>query len=220
VDLVLCPDGAALDLVAKGYAGVAAARRPAPENRRPRSCLVYRKTAGLVPRPWRDAPARTLLGDSLSLAGCGVVCPRGRGGADGGDWPEGLRCGPDPYDHAPVLHALRLGAADYAVVREIAVHRFLADGLLDPLVWGVHELTEPLPDVVLLVSRRWSTAGRVRLGEALLGLGRREGPGQDGERAAVEGLGRLGLAGFNLLLDGEFEELRRRYDHCWPQSGF
>jgi hypothetical protein len=159
VDVVICPDGVALGLGGAAFRSVAAVRRPGPDEQRSRSVLVYRRVAGLQARPWQDAPARTLLGDSLSLAGCGVVCPRGRrGGRAGPAWPSGLRCGPDPYDHEPVLHALRLGAGDYAVVRELAARRFLAAGLLDPLVWGVEELSPVLPDSSAAAGG-WSSSG-------------------------------------------------------------
>jgi hypothetical protein len=219
IDVVFCPDGVALNLLPAAFKSVAAVRRPAPDDQRSRSVLVYSRAAGLQARPWLDASTRTLLGDSLSLAGCGVICPRGRRDEQAEPvWPSGLRCGPDPYDHGPVLHALRLGAGDYAVVREVTVRRFLADGLLDPLVWGVEELSPPLPDVVVLVTKRWPAARQQRCGRHLQGLGRRR-PADRGEEAAIlAGLGELGLAGFNLLPEPAMMQLRRRYDHCWPPS--
>jgi len=219
VDVVFCPDGVALDLVPEAFRGVAAVRRPAPDEQRSRSVLVYRRSAGLQAQPWQDEPDRTLLGDSLSLAGCGVICPRGRreGQAEPA-WPAGLRCGPDPYDHGPVLHALRLGAGDYAVVRELTARRFLTDGLLDPLVWGVEELSPALPDIVVLVTRRWPATRQLRCGRRLEELGRWRPLERGDEAAVLAGLGELGLAGFDQLQESAFMQLRRRYDHCWPPS--
>ncbi len=222
IDLVLCPDGVALALPADQYVALALGRRQAPNNLRPRSVLVYRREAGSQSEPWITAPQRTILGDSLSLAGCGVVCRKGTLVTSGGEtasWRQQLTFGPDPYDHAPALHALRLDCFDYAVVRELAVDRFEAAGLLDPEVWGVEELTAPLPDIVVMVARDCPAATRMRLGEALVGLGRHPGDALPLEQAVRQGLAGLGLDGFNLLLEPDFSQIRRRFDRCWPRGG-
>ncbi len=221
IDLVLCPDGTALGLPTGRFSPLAAGRRQAPRNLRPRSVLVYRQAAGFRQEPWFTAPERTVLGDSLSLAGFGVVCRKGIA-LDGGDTAERWRrlwtFGPDPYDHTPALHALRLGCFDYAVVRELAVEKFLAAGMLDPAIWGVQHLSEPLPDVVVMVAKHCPATLRVRLGEVLVGLGRRTSPIRAEEAAVLAGLNRLGLDGFNLLLEPDFSQLRGRFERCWPRA--
>ncbi|MHB8079028.1 MAG: hypothetical protein ACYDIE_07220 [Candidatus Krumholzibacteriia bacterium] len=213
VGLVLCPDGVALGLPQEDFTTVAAARRQAPQNLRPRSVLVYRLAAGFAPAPWITAPARTVLGDSLSLAGCGAACRTG-----GYPWRERSpgrpvpKVGADPYDHGPVLQALALGCFDYALVREWTARRWTDAGLLDPATWGMTPVTAPLPDVVVLVSRRWSAADRVRVGERLVSIGRRQEAGTSArEVSALSVLERLGLAGFNPLLEPDFELTRRQF---------
>lgn len=219
VVLVLCPDGAALDLPGDGFAPLAVGRRQVPRNLRPRSVLVYSKAAGQLPKPWLTVAERTILGDSLSLAGCGVM-RQGDMSADPAGItfgrPPTLGCGPDPYDHTPVLHALRLGCFDYAVVSELAVDRFLKAGLLNPVAWGIENLSEPLPGVVVMVAENSPAAVRVRIGEVLVGLGRRPAPLPAPEMAALTGLVQLGLNGFNLLLENDFNQLRRQFDRQWP----
>jgi len=213
VGLVLCPDGVALGLPPEEFTTLAAARRQAPQNLRPRSVLVYRLAAGFAPAPWITAPARTILGDSLSLAGCGAACRTGdrpwRGRSSRREAP---RVGADPYDHGPVLQALVLGCFDYALVREWTARRWSDAGLLDPAAWGVAPVSAPLPDVVVLVSRRWPAADRVRAGERLVSIGRRQEAGTSApEVAALSALERLGLAGFNPLLEPDFELTRRQF---------
>lgn len=213
VGLVLCPDGVALGLRPADFTPVAAARRQAPQNLRPRSVLVYRLAAGFVPAPWITAPVRTLLGDSLSLAGCGAACRlgerpwRGRSARE-----QAPRVGADPYDHGPVLQSLVLGCFDYALVREWTARRWSEAGLLDPATWGMTPVSAPLPDVVVMVSRRWPAADRVRAGERLVSVGRRQEAGTSApEVSALSVLGRLGLAGFNPLLEPDFELTRRQF---------
>jgi hypothetical protein len=218
VDLVVCPDGVALGLPPDAFASVALGRRLSPYNLRARGVLVRRRSAPPSSRPWLDAPGRTILGDSLTLAGCGVLhrkaTARGSRAARGGGE---LSFGPDPFDHAPALHALRTGCFDYAVVREHTARRFLAADLLDPLEWDVEELTPPLPGIVVLVRRQWPAARKVRLGEVLVGLGRRSDRSPPEDRV-LHGLAALGLDGFNLLLEPDFELVRRQFDPCWPAA--
>jgi hypothetical protein len=124
--------------------------------------------------------------------------------------------GVDPFDHGPVLQALVLGCFDYALVREWTARRWAEAGLLDPAVWGVAPMSAPLPDVVVLASRRWPAAERVRAGELLLSLGRRHEAGEDArESRALVALERLGLAGFNPLLEPDFDLTRRQFAG-WP----
>jgi hypothetical protein len=117
-----------------------------------------------------------------------------------------------------VLHALRLGCFDYAVVRDLAVDRFLKSGLLDPVSYGIENLSAPLPDVVIMVAESCPTAVRVRLREVLLGLGRSTAPVQAVENEALVGLAQLGLSGFNLLLENDFYQLRRQFVRRWPPA--
>ena len=217
VGLVLCPDGVALGLRSEDFTAVAAARRQAPQNLRPRSVLVYRLAAGFTPAPWITAPARTILGDSLSLAGCGVACRPGERPWRGRSARQQIpMVGADPYDHGPVLQALALGCFDYALVREWTARRWRAAGLLDPATWEMTPVSAPLPDVVVMVSRRWPAADRVRAGERLVSVGRRQEAGTSApEVSALSVLDRLGLAGFNPLLEPDFELTRRQFAPGW-----
>ena len=219
-DLVICPDLVALTLPAERFVPVVCGRRPAPYNLRPRSVLVYRKTAVRLEAPWWSAPERTVLGDSLSLAGSGPVWRRAADSNPGESRRTAAGCahGPDPYDHTPALHAMRLGCFDYAVVRQWAAQRFSNDGLLSPVEWGIEELTEPLPDVVVLAARTWSGADRIALTEALVKVGRYEDGELPERRAIRDGLARVGLAGFNILLEPELQAIGRRYLPGWPPT--
>jgi len=216
VGLVVCPDRVALGLPAETFVAVAAARRQAPENLRPRAVVVYRRAAGRAEAPWRTSPARTILGDTLSLAGCGPACRdglfvwrAGRGAAPA--------AGADPYDHRPALEALRTGCFDYAVVREWTARRYFEAGLLDPAEWAEAPISPPLPDVVVFVSRDWPARDRVRASELLLGLGRRrEGDVGGPELETLRALARIDVDGFNLLLEPDFELVRRQFGPCWP----
>ena len=146
---VLAPDGLALALDRDRFAPVVVGRGEVPRNLRPRGVLVWRRAAGDLPAPWRTRPQRTVLGDTLSLAAGGVFAFNAEPAAR----PPRLASGPDPYDHGPVLHAARMGAFDYALVRQWDADRFFADGLLDAADWGVRTLTPPVPDIVLMASR-------------------------------------------------------------------
>lgn len=206
VDFVMCPDGVALGLDPGGFEPLVTGRRPAPRNLRPRSVLLFRKTAGLVDQPWKTLPQRTVLGDSLSLAGGGGL----RGG--GASRPA-CAFGPDPYDHAPVIHAARLGAFDYARVRQWDVDNFFAAGLLLSSEWGVEPLSVPVPDLVVLASRNLPTTLRLKAREGLSGLGRSGDKGTEGK--VVAGLSLIHLAGFNILLEPDFERIRGIFAPDW-----
>lgn len=219
VGIVCGPDRAALALPEEDFVPVAVGRRRAPYNLRPRSVLVHRAGEPAPAEPWRADPARTILGDTLSLAGCGPACREGlapwRAAAGA---PGAPACGPDPYDHRPVLIALRAGCFRYAVVREWAAERAFASGLLERREWTATPLSVPLPDVAVMAARRWPAADRVRLGEALLMLSRHPESDVSPEEVAVrQGLAALDLAGFNPLLEPDFEQVRRQFAACRPR---
>ncbi|MEN8007166.1 MAG: hypothetical protein ABFS42_09125 [Candidatus Krumholzibacteriota bacterium] len=219
VDFVLCADGLALALEASEFVPVAVGRRAAPRNLRPRSVLVFRKSAGLIEAPWLSRPAATVCGDSVSLTATGAW-RRSRAESFAGPTPPyACAWGPDPYDHAPVLHAARLGGFDYALVRQWDADRFFAAGLLSPLEWGIEILSIPVPDIVLFASR--DVPGRVRLGAgdglAALGRGGDELPPAAGD--LQQGIAGLNLVGFNLLVDPDFDLVRRNFVRNWPPAG-
>ncbi len=216
-EFVLCPDGVALDLLGHSYLPLVVGRRSAPRNLRPRSVLIYRKSAGLVPAPWVGRPSATIIGDSLSLAATGPwrrhdpLSPPLSG-------PGGPTYGPDPYDHAPALHALRLGCFDYAVVRQWDADRFLAGGLLSSIEWGEKILSPPAPDMMLLASDKVPPRRRLALGDHLSALGRNPEEGGPVAKTLIAGLGRLHLAGFNLLVDPDVDLVRRNFPGHWPPA--
>jgi hypothetical protein len=203
---ILCPDGLALGLDPQQWTPLAAGRRAAPRNLRPRSVLVYRKSAGLQAAPWRDAPAATVAGDSFSLAATGAW--RGGGGAGPG---SGCAWGPDPYDHAPALHAARLGCFDYALVRQWDAEEFFTAGLLDPLEWGM----EPVTGMVLLASTAGSRSRRLAAAEGLAALGRADDEESPVESRLRRALDAVGLAGFNLVMEPDFDQVRRGFGPDW-----
>jgi len=219
VDFIFCPDGLGLTLEPGDYVPVAAGRRAAPRNLRPRGVLVFRKSAGLVETPWISRPEVTVCGDSISLTATGVWRRRGTGFGPGPSTPFRCAWGPDPYDHAPALHAARLGGFDYALVRQWDADRFFAEGLLSPLEWGVELMTVPVPDIVVFASR--SVAGKTRLavGDALASLGRSSDDPSPAVREVRRAVGGLNLAGFNLLFDPDFELVRRNFARNWPPTG-
>lgn len=209
-DLVLAPDGLALEAAPAAYLPVAVGRRAAPMNLRPRSVLVSRRGAPGGETPWVGARARTVCGDSLTLAGSGVLREAGLV-----RWPRGLACGPDPYDHGPVLHALRLGAFDHAVVRQWDAERFFASGLLAESGYTRREILGPSPDLVLLVSRDVPRHVRLKCGEALAAVGREPDEEAPADRALRRSLAQVRLDGFNLLLETDFEQVRRKFPGDW-----
>jgi len=217
-DFVFCPDGLGISLDPKRHVPVAVGRRPAPRNLRPRGVLVYRKTAGLVDSPWLSRGQATVCGDSVSLTATGMW--RRQGMRDGVPSPSYISCswGPDPYDHAPVLHALRLGGFDYALVRQWDADRFFADGLLSPLEWGLEIMTVPVPDIVLFAGTSVPANIRLAVGDRLSALGRDTSEMFPAAEDLKRGIANLNLAGFNLLLEPDFELVRRNFSQDWPQA--
>jgi hypothetical protein len=213
-DFLVCPDGVALGLESGGWVPLAAGRRPAPRNLRPHGVIVSRRGAEAGERPWLAHPESVVFGDSLSLSATGVWR---RPGAEPVAGPLGCGWGPDPYDHAPALHALRLGGYAHAVVRQWDADRFRAQGLLSADGWTFREVTAPVPDLVLMADRRLPTAERLALGERLAGIGRALADLTPAERDLSAALPVLGLAGFNLLLEPDLERLRANFVADWPQ---
>jgi hypothetical protein len=167
--------------------------------------LLRRRSAPPAAAPWRSHPGRTVLGDTVSLAVVGAWSMEA-----GGPRPApGVAAGPDPWDHAPVLHALRLGAFDYALVRQWDADRFFAQGLLTTAEWAVTETTPPVPDAVLMAPRRLAPGRRLAIGETLTRVGREDGGADTALTALARGLEELHLAGFNLLVEPDFERVRR-----------
>lgn len=209
---VLCSDGVALQLDPARYVPLATGRRAAPRNQRPRGVLVYRKVAGFRRAPWSSRPARTVLGDSLSLVATGSWRA-----AEAMPAPAaGCAWGPDPFDHAPALHAARLGAFDYAVVRHWDAERFFASGLLDPLAWGLESLGGPVPDLVVMASADLGAGARRAAAEKLTGLGRMPSEESSAAQDLRLCLDAVRLVGFNRLLDQDFDEIRRIHPGHWP----
>lgn len=208
VDFLFCPDGLALELGRQQYLPLVAGKRSMPTNLRPRGVLVYRKSLGQQSRPWQSHPQRTIFGDSLSLVALGGL-PRS-------EIDPGCRFGPDPYDHRPALHALRLGGGDFALVRQWDADSFFAAGLLDSAQWGVQNRTVPVPDLVVMASRSIPVVERLKWADSLALVGRSDQPASEGAAALAEGLQSLGLIGFNLLLDPDFELVRRNFPTDWP----
>jgi hypothetical protein len=210
VDFVLAPDGLALQLNRLDFEPLVVGRRPAPRNLRPRGVLLYRKSESRDGPPAVLLPERIAFGDSLSLV-CRPRIPELAQIAGAGE----LRFGPDPYDHGPVIHAARLGAFDYVVVRGWDAERFLAGGLLDHEHWGMRSLTGPVPDLVLAAAKQLPGAVRVDARESLAALGRGSEP--QGELGAVlaEGLSVMHLAGFNILLEPDLDRYRENGEADW-----
>ena len=211
---LLVPDGLALSFARAEYAPVVVGRKVAPHNLRPRGVLVWRRSAGEAETPWSSRPSRTVLGDSLSLSAMGPWAF----GTAAAAVRHRLAVGPDPYDHAPVLHAARLGAFDYALVRQWDAERFLASGLLDPDAWAVRPLTPPVPDLVLLVARTLPAGRRLAVRDQLAGIGRGDHDASEPCRRLAQGLDMLRLAGFNLLIDADFDLVRGQLRSDWLQG--
>ena len=209
-DFVLAPDGLALQVPPTQYLPLVAGRRAAPRNLRPRGVLVSHRAAAGDSEPWRSQPESTVFGDSLSLTAVGVLRGPGRTG-----WDRKLSCGPDTYDHGPALHALRLGGFSHAVVRQWDADRFFAEGLLNHDHYVVRDLVAPVPDAVLLVSRQLPRHVRLRCGEGLSALGRQQEDEAPLARDLRLALGELHLSGFNLLLEPDFELVRKNFAQDW-----
>jgi hypothetical protein len=139
---------------------------------------------------------------------------------DGAPLPARLPAsGPDPFDHAPALHALRLGCYEFALVRQWDAERFLAAGLLDAESWTTTAVTPPVPDLVLMAPRSLAAGRRLALGEALTRLGRESDAEPAAARALTAGLASIQLAGFNLLMEADLDRLRRQWHEDWPRRG-
>jgi hypothetical protein len=210
--VVLCPDGAALPLAAASWHPLAAGRRRVPWNQRPAATLISRRDVPASDAPWLTAPRRTAVGDSLSLVCLAPLCDD----AQVRDLPAGVAWGDDPYDHGALLVAARHGAFDHVLARQWDVEAALAAGRLDRDRWHARTVSEPVPDVVVLASRRLPMRARLSVQQALTVLGRREEPASAVTAKLTSGLGRLGLDGFNALLGHDFDRLRARYHACWP----
>lgn len=202
-DYVFAPDRLAMQLSLTEFTPLVTGRRRAPYNLRPRSIVVFRRSAGEPVEPWVTSPSATVFGDSISLSATAALKKQ-----DMEPWPKNLSVGPDTYDHGSVLHALRLGGFDYAVVRQWDVERFFDSGLLQKSEFGMRELSAPVPDVVLLMSRKVSAQTRLQLAEELSVLGRgQENEGRD-RRELRESLQQLRLTGFNLLMEPDWDLAR------------
>ena len=213
--LVLCPDGPAIALPTGAWQPLATGRRRAPWNLRPRPVLVSRLEADTTSAPWRTAPRRTVFGDSLSLVCLAPVIAEA-----GTPLPSGVTWGDDPYDHGGVLVALANGAFDHAVVRQFDAEAALATGRLPAESWRMRRLGAPVPDIMVMVSRRLPTATRRELQLTLSVLGREMDGPSEGAAGLVAGLGLLGLDGFNFtpMLGTDVERARGRYGAGWPPS--
>ena len=215
-DFVICPDGLGLALDAERFVPIATGRRTAPRNLRPRCVLVYRQSAGLQKTPWRARPDRTIFGDSLSLSATGIL--RVDPGASLG-LPAGCTFGPDPYDHSPALHALRLGCFDYGLVRQWDAERFFAEDLLPNEVWGMEIMTGPVPDMVLFISRDIPAGTVLDLSGDLARLGRARDGESPQSAALIRGLIDIHLSGFNLMVDPSLDLVRGSFPGRWPAAG-
>ncbi len=208
VDFILCPDGLALTLAPDEFRFLVAGRRKLPANLRPRGVMVFRQTLAQVQSPWVSHPDRTVFGDSLSLVSLGGVGPV--------TGLSGCAFGPDPYDHRPVLQAMRLGAFDFALVRQWDAAEFFANGLLDSKVWGMKNLTIPVPDIVVMASSKIPLMDRLKWADLLALTGREGEPSESFSKELVGRMPSLRLAGFNLLLEPDFELVRRKFSGNWP----
>ncbi|MCP4292864.1 MAG: hypothetical protein GY780_13650 [bacterium] len=217
VDFVLCPDGLALQLAQDDFGLLVCGRRKLPDNLRPRGVVVSRADMSEVKQPWMNHARRTVFGDSLSLVSLGSVNSQ----AD----LSLCSFGPDPYDHRPVLHALRLGAFDFACVRQWDADSFFRSGLLDPKEWIVKDHTDPVPDLVVMASRKIPLVERLKWADSLALLGRSGENSEDPSLKSqnihhlIEQLGAVGLTGFNILLEPDFELVRRKFSGDWPPEG-
>jgi len=207
-DFVLVTDGLAVLAPRADYRSLVVGRRGVPRNLRPRSVLVTRRGSIAVTDPWLLYPAMTIFGDSVSLVATGVLR---RSGALA--LPPQVAAGPDPFDHGPVLHALRLGCFDYAIVREWDALRFREQGLLPPEQFTIDVLAGPTADLVLLISRDVGQTQRVACSDGLIALGRKTDNAL--ARKLRWGLRLFHLTGFNLLIEQDFANLRKNYPGDW-----
>ena len=215
-DFLICPDGLGLALDPEQFVPLVAGRRTAPRNLRPSCVLVYRMAAGLVQNPWLNRPSRTIFGDSLSLSATGILRTDSRTSAG---LPVQCASGPDPYDHSPALHALRLGCFDYALVRQWDAERFFSEGLLPEAEWGMEIMTGPVPDLVLFASRDLPGARLLEINSELTRLGRMSGEEIGDTAALIRSLSDIHLSGFNLLIEPDLDLVRGSFPGDWPPAG-
>jgi hypothetical protein len=212
--VILTADGPGLALPTAAWQPLAAGRRRVPWNLRPAAVQLSRVRAAGADAPWHAVPGRTAFGDSLSLVCLAPLCA----GQQISPLPAGVAWGRDPFDHGDVLAAAAFGAFDHVVVRQWDAQAALADGRLDPAEWQLKTLSEPLPDVLLLASRRLPRAVRIDLQQSLTVLGREPDGVTAEHRRLATGLALVGLDGFNLLLGPDLDRLRRQLGPCWPRS--
>lgn len=210
--LVMGPDAALLSLDEAAWYPLVSGRRRAPWNLRPVPVVINRRAVGEDLQPWRTAPRRTVIGDSLSLVCRALLDAEDLAAARS----SGVAWGHDPYDHRSVLLALEQGAFDHAVVRQWDAAALVAAGHLPADRWLIHEMKDPVPDIVIMASQRLPAGRKIALQQGLSLLGRELGADVPGSRAVIAGLGLLGLDGFNLLAAPDLDQVRRRYAGCWP----
>jgi len=75
------------------------------------------------------------------------------------------------------------------------------------------------PDLVLLADRGLAASRRVKTAEVLAAVGRDTGSDQEAVTLLLHGLNSVNLAGFNLLLEPDFELVRKRGKEYWPPKG-
>lgn len=214
-DFLWAPDGLAMQVSAAEFMPLVVGRRGAPYNLRPCSVLVYRRSvfgesSAEAAKPWLKTPAATVFGDSVSLVATTVLAQ-----ANGADWPKNIAVGPDSYNHEPVLHALRLGGFDFAVVRQWDAERFFAAGLLDRRIYGLQKLSAPVPDGVLMASSEVPGPVRLQVAEALSVLGRRQEAEGRQSRELRESLRALRLDGFNVIMAPDWDLERKNHRRNW-----
>ena len=132
--------------------------------------------------------------------------------------PSGCASGPDPYDHSPALHALRLGCFDYAIVRQWDAERFFNEEFLPSEEWGTENLTGPVPDLVLFGSRDIPAPQLLDLSGELTSLGRLSDGAASETMALIRGLKDIHLSGFNLLVEPDLDLVRGSFSGDWPPA--
>ena len=79
-------------------------------------------------------------------------------------------------------------------------------------------LTPPVPDITLFVARDIPAGVRLVLGEDLSGLGRSQERTSPAALEAQTALSRLRLVGFNVLIEPDFDLVRRNFPGDWPRG--
>ena len=80
-------------------------------------------------------------------------------------------------------------------------------------------LTIPVPDIVLFAAREIPGRKRLEVGDGLAALGRGGEEQSPLARDLQRGIARLNLVGFNLLVDPDFDLVRRNFVGNWPPAG-